>query len=341
MTKPRRCLVTGGMGFIGFNAALSWAEAGSRVVVVDDLSRRTARRNYAEFRRLRPARVEFVQGDVRDQGMVGRLLRRRGGSDLVLHLAGQVAVTQSVLDPVADFDANARGTLSVLEAVRRHSPRSLVLFASTNKVYGGLPWARLRKREGRYEFVHPRQGVAETAPLDFHSPYGCSKGAADQYVRDYARIYGLRTAVFRQSCIYGPWQYGEADQGWVAWFLIAALQGRPMTLYGDGRQVRDVLYIDDLLALYRRAWERRDRAAGEVFNVGGGIGNVLSLLDLLAWLRRRVGRLPKLRRAGWRPGDQRIYVSDIAKARRVLGWAPRVPVPEGLDRLLDWLKPRV
>lgn len=329
------------MGFIGFNAALRFAREGSEVVVLDDLSRRTALRNYAEFKRLRPARVRFVRGDVRDAAAVGRVLGRAGGVDLVLHLAGQVAVTQSVLDPAADFQSNAWGTLSVLEAVRRRSPRALFLFASTNKVYGGLEWARVRRGPTRYRFVRPARGVDESAPLDFHSPYGCSKGAADQYVRDYARIYGLKTVVLRQSCIYGPWQYGEADQGWVAWFLIAALQGRPMTLYGDGRQARDVLFIDDLLETYSLAWERRGRAAGEVFNVGGGPGNVLSLVELLAWIRDRLGIDPPVRRSGWRPGDQRVYVSDISKARRVLGWRPRVPVEAGLEKLVEWLRPRV
>jgi len=258
----------------------------------------------------------------------------------VAHLAAQVAVTHSVTDPREDFERNAFGTFNVLEAVRKFSPRAFFIFASTNKVYGALSQARVRLAEGRYALASHPLGVSEEAPLDFHSPYGCSKGCADQYVRDYTRIYGLRTAVFRQSCIYGPWQYGEEDQGWVAWFLIAALTGKAITIYGDGRQVRDILHIDDLLALYDRAWARPGRSAGAVLNTGGGPGSTLSLRELLRWIRDRLGISPGISYTDWRPGDQKVYVSDISKARRSLGWAPRVSIDAGLGSLADWLRPR-
>ncbi|HAM35862.1 MAG TPA: CDP-paratose 2-epimerase [Elusimicrobia bacterium] len=341
MSDHPKCLITGGMGFIGFNAVVHYARQGRRVVAFDDLSRNTARRNYRDFKSMRLPNVAFVHGDVRDARSLRRLFQKHGGFELVLHLAAQVAVTHSVTDPVQDFERNALGTLNVLEAVRRLCPRAFFIFASTNKVYGALPEARIRLASGRYGFSRPRLGIGEDAALDFHSPYGCSKGCADQYVRDYGRIYGLKTAVFRQSCIYGPWQYGEEDQGWVAWFLIAALSGAPITIYGDGRQVRDILHIDDLLALYDRAMARPSRSSGQIFNAGGGLGSTLSLLELLDWIRRRLAIAPKIRRQDWRPGDQKVYVSDISKARRLLGWRPRVGVDAGLGQLARWLAARV
>lgn len=336
----KKCLITGGMGFIGYNAARHYARKGYAVTAFDDLSRRTAQRNFEEYKRSPPAGVRFARGDVRDYGSVNRAMRRGGGFELILHLAGQVAVTTSVVDPRTDFEINALGTFNVLEATRRSCPKAFFIFSSTNKVYGGTEWVKLGRRPQRYYFKRPKGGIDESAPLDFHSPYGCSKGAADQYVRDYARIYGLRTAVFRQSCIYGPWQYGEEDQGWVAWFLIAALAGRPLTIYGDGRQMRDVLYIDDLLALYDAALARADRASGLVFNAGGGATRTLSLRELIVWIEGRLNLRLDSRRAGWRPGDQKVYVSDIGRARRLLGWQPEHSVEEGLEKLLAWLAPR-
>lgn len=336
----KKCLVTGGMGFIGFNAALYYARKGFSVVIWDDLSRRTAARNYEEFRKMDLPSVQFIQGDVRDAQSLNQMFRDQKGFDLVVHMAAQVAVTTSVVEPRQDFEVNALGTFNVLEAVRQHSPEAFFIFASTNKVYGGMEWVRLGKRKARYFFKHPKGGVDEEAPLDFHSPYGCSKGSADQYVRDYARIYGLKTVVFRQSCIYGPWQYGEEDQGWVAWFLIAALSGKPITVYGDGKQVRDVLYIDDLLALYDLAWKKPKKASGQVFNVGGSPSCTLSLLELLDWMRHEMKVRPKLGWSRWRPGDQKVYVSDISRVRKVLGWKPQISVQSGLGKLLSWLSLR-
>jgi len=328
------------MGFIGLNACLHYAKRGWSVVAFDNLSRATARKNHKEFSRFSIRNIRFVRGDVRRAGEIEIAVRRHGKFDLVLHLAGQTAVTTSVLDPRKDFEANALGAFNVLEAVRRLSPRSALFFASTNKVYGGMEWLRYRDAGKRYELTHPKNGVAETAPLDFHSPYGCSKGSADQYVRDYSRIYGLNTVVFRQSCIYGPWQYGEEDQGWVAWFVLAALAGKRITLFGNGKQLRDVLFVDDLLSVYDAAFSRIRRARGEVFNIGGGPKLTLSLLELLDWIGKRLEIAPKLGRTGWRPGDQRAYVSDISRAGKLLGWKPSISVGAGLEMLLAWLEPR-
>lgn len=337
---PGSVLITGGLGFIGYNAALRYSAQGRNVVLFDDVSRGTAKKNKLEFDRASPRGVRLIQGDIRNARSIERLLEN-GKFDLVLHMAAQVAVTTSVEEPRHDFEVNALGTFNLLEAVRRKAPKALVVYASTNKVYGGTEWVRLGRAKTRYFFEHPEEGIDESAPLDFHSPYGCSKGAGDQYVRDYGRIYGLKTVVFRQSCIYGPWQYGEADQGWVAWFLIAALTKAPLTVYGDGKQVRDLLYIDDLLELYDRAYAQRDRVAGEVFNAGGGLSRTLSLVELLDWMEKRLGRRIPRKTRGWRPGDQKVYISDIAKAQRMLRWTPRVSVGAGLEKLFGWLAPRV
>lgn len=330
----RLALVTGGCGFIGVNAAARLLERGWRVRVFDDLSRRGTERNLRWLKGRGP--VEVKVGDIRDAGAVRRWTRSAGRADLALHLSGQVAVTSSVADPRRDFEVNALGGLNFLEALRALERPPVAVYSSTNKVYGGMEDVGIRLVRGRYAYARLPHGVPEGRPLDFHSPYGCSKGAADQYFRDYARIYGMRTVVLRQSCIYGPHQHGNEDQGWVAHFMKRALAGRGVTLYGDGRQVRDVLFIDDLLDLFD-ACARRPAAHGRVFNVGGGPANSISLLELIAWIERRLGRRVPVARRGWRPGDQRVYVSDVRAARRVLGWAPRVGVEEGLERLWGWL----
>ena len=254
-----------------------------------------------------------------------------------MHLAAQTAVTTSVEAPREDFESNALGTFNVLEAARHLPHLKALLYASTNKVYGGLADVAVVERDGRYAYRDCPDGIAEDRPLDFHSPYGCSKGAGDQYVVDYARIYGLPTVVFRQNTIYGPRQLGVEDQGWVAWFCIAAVLGKPLTIYGDGKQVRDILHVSDLLALYERAIERIDQIKGQVYNVGGGPANTLSLLELVARIEERLQRRLELRFAGWRPGDQRVFIANIAKAARDLGWQPQVGVEEGIESLLAWV----
>ena len=263
-------------------------------------------------------------------------LKAHSDASLVIHEAGQVAVTTSVLNPRMDFESNALGTLNVLEAVRLQAPHMIFLFASTNKVYGGLEHVIVREGASRYEYAEAAEGIDEREPIDFHSPYGCSKGAAEQYVRDYHRIYGLRTVVFRQSCIYGARQYGMEDQGWVAWFTIASLLGRPITIFGDGKQVRDVLWVGDLIDLYQRAVDRIDIAAGQIYNAGGGAGNTLSLRELLIMLEQQLGRPIPRATSDWRPGDQRIFVANSAKARMELDWLPATSPQRGLPLLVEW-----
>ena len=333
----RKWIVTGGAGFIGSHAASRFHARGDRVVVVDNLSRRGADLNLAWLREQGVS--DFVRADIRDRSAMEDLLARHGDADAVLHLAGQVAVTTSVADPRADFEINALGTFNVLEAVRtRAGGRPAVLYSSTNKVYGNLEHVRVVERDGRYAYEDLPFGVDEGEPLDFHSPYGCSKGAGDQYVRDYARIYGLKTVSFRQSCIYGTRQFGIEDQGWIAWFCVAATTGQPFAIFGDGKQIRDTLWIEDLLVAYERAMDRIDAVAGEVFNVGGGPSNTMSLNELVDLLGEAFGRPFDPPRADWRPGDQRVFVADVRKAGRLLGWSPTVPTAEGVRRLLDWVR---
>ncbi len=333
----RHYLITGGAGFIGANYAARLLARGERVTVYDNFSRRGADVNvqWLEDRAPRGA-LRVVRGDVRDAALLTAVTR---DADVVVHLAAQVAVTTSVRDPRLDFEVNALGTFNVLEAARLAPKPPIVLYASTNKVYGGMEDVPVVEEATRYRYANLPHGVPETQPLDFHSPYGCSKGAGDQYVRDYARIYGLRTVVFRQSCIYGPRQWGIEDQGWVAWFVIAALTGRPITIYGDGKQVRDVLYIDDLLDAYDAAVDRIDAVAGQVYNIGGGPDHALSIwAEFGPLLERLLGRPIPVDYGPWRPGDQRVYISDIRKAQRELGWTPQVGVEEGVQRLVDWVR---
>jgi len=328
-------LVTGGCGFIGCNAALRFISRGDRLTVLDDLSRPGTDQNLAWLRG--QGRFEFVRGDICDAALVGRVVRG-GRFDAVLHLAGQVAVTTSVVNPRRDFEVNALGTFNLLEAVREHSPGSVLIYASTNKVYGKLPDFELREDGLRYSLPAHACGVGEAQPLDFHSPYGCSKGSADQYVIDYARIYGLRTVNLRQSCVYGYRQFGVEDQGWVAWFAIAHLLGKPVTIYGTGKQVRDILFVDDLVDCYLAAIERVDKVAGHTFNVGGGPTNTLSLLELLGHLRELSGRAVSHGFDDWRPGDQPVYISDIRKAKTLLNWVPKVNAQEGIGKLYRWIE---
>lgn len=329
-------LITGGAGFIGANAACHYAGRGWRVVVLDNLSRPGTALNLAWLRETAP-RVEFEKADVRDAGLVADIVRQVA-PEVVLHMAGQVAVTTSVADPRADFEVNALGTFNVLEAVRCRAPEALFVNASTNKVYGRMDNLEIAERNSHYTYARLPSGVPETQGLDFHSPYGCSKGAADQYTIDYARIFGLRTTSFRQSCIYGPRQLGVEDQGWVAWFAIATVTGRPVTIYGDGKQVRDVLHVDDLLRAYDMAIDAPQAVTGRAFNVGGGPENRLSLLELLDVLEAETGARPRIERADWRPGDQRVFVSDIGQIREALGWAPEIGVREGVRDLVAWVR---
>jgi len=330
-----KVLITGGAGFIGANCAARFSSRGDQVVLFDNLSRRGSEQNASWLASEHHCRL--VKGDVRNMDELARLFQQEGPFDLVLHMAAQVAVTTSVTHPREDFEINAQGTFNLLEAVRLFNPRAAVIYASTNKVYGGMEDLRIGEVAGRYAYLDQPEGIDEGRPLDFHSPYGCSKGAADQYCRDYHRIYGLKTVVMRQSCIYGYRQFGIEDQGWVAWFCIAAHLDRPITLYGDGKQVRDVLFVDDLVSLYERAYQEINRTAGKIYNVGGGPASTLSLHELLAQLEVLKGRKIPIRYDDWRPGDQKIYVSNIRKAETELGWTPQIPAAEGVKRLYDWV----
>jgi CDP-paratose 2-epimerase len=346
----RPALVIGGAGFVGSNLADRLLRDGREVVVFDTLARPGVERNLAWLRAAHGERVTFVRGDVRDRDAVREAVRDGGGAGAagdVYHFAAQVAVTTSLGDPGDDFDVNARGTLNVLEAVRALRDETgyaaPVLFTSTNKVYGELSDVAEARSPGGARRYEPADaalaatGIAESRPLDFHSPYGCSKGAADQYVCDYARSFGLPTVVFRMSCIYGPRQFGTEDQGWVAHFLIRALEGRPITLYGDGLQVRDVLFVDDLVDAFLLARRHVARLAGRAFNIGGGPANTTSLLELVERIGGLTGRRPDVRFEAWRTGDQRWYVSDVRAFGAATGWQPRTSLAEGLGRLHGWL----
>jgi CDP-paratose 2-epimerase len=333
--RSKRVLITGGAGFVGCNATQYFGSRNWQVTVLDNLSRQGAEQNLQWLRD--GTTFDFEQVDIRERAAVERVFADRS-FDAVIHLAAQVAVTTSVVDPRTDFLVNALGTFNVLDAVRRHCPEAVFIFASTNKVYGKIASAAHELQGTRYAYTDRPYGIAETEALDFLSPYGCSKGAADQYTLDYARIYQIPATSFRQSCIYGPRQFGIEDQGWVAWFAIASLLGRDITIFGDGKQVRDVLHIDDLLRAYEAAIRAPDKIAGQAFNVGGGPGQVLSLIDLIGILETRLRRKIRLRWEDWRPGDQRVYVSDIRKLAGVLDWTPEVGVAAGVSQLVDWVQ---
>lgn len=332
-----KVLITGGAGFIGSNLAHRMLAEGHQVTIFDNLSRSGCEANVTWLRDTYGADAfRLVQANLTD---FDALKDAAKGAERIYHLAGQVAVTTSVRNPRMDFEDNALGTFNALEAARLVGDDPIFLYTSTNKVYGGMEDVAVEEGATSYRYVNLPRGVPETQPLDFHSPYGCSKGAGDQYTRDYARIYGLRTVVMRQSCIYGYRQFGIEDQGWVAWFIIAALKGRPISIYGDGKQVRDVLFIDDLLDAYQAAVDNIDVAAGQVYNIGGGPANTMSIwAEFGPLLERLLGRPIPVTYADWRPGDQRIYVSDIRKAQRELGWSPRISVEEGVTRLFHWIR---
>lgn len=328
-------LITGGAGFVGSNLADALLSTGEPVVVADNLSRAGVRINAEWLQARHPGlfRLEIV--DIRDGRAIRDLVR---GARAIYHLAAQVAVTTSLENPAEDLQTNLLGTFNVLEAARARTSPPPILFTSTNKVYGALEGVPVNRRGEAYVYSDGRPGIDERTPLDFYSPYGCSKGAADQYVLDYSRIYGLPTVVFRMSCIYGRRQFGTEDQGWVAHFGRSLLAEAPVTIFGSGFQVRDLLWIDDLIATMTTAMARIDQTAGEAFNIGGGAGNAVSVRRVLDQLMEITGREVPVQLAPGRPGDQKVYVSDTGKARRLLGWQPQVGWQVGLDRLIEWLE---
>ncbi len=331
-----KVIITGGAGFIGVNAVSRRLKRGDEVVLLDNLYRKGSAENLKWISGQGP--MKFIQVDVRDRAAIERAFRDHRDVALVLHFAGQVAVTTSVADPRLDFEMNALGTLNVLEAMRAQASQATLIYSSTNKVYGDMCDVDLVETPQRYEYAAMPHGVCEDRGVDFHSPYGCSKGAADQYVRDYHRIYGLNTVVFRQSCIYGTRQFGMTDQGWIAWFIIAAELGLPLTLYGDGKQVRDVLFVEDLLDAFDAAADNIEVAKGRVYNIGGGPLNAVSLLDLIDHIGVISGARLDYKIETWRPGDQRVYVSDIRRAKNELRWQPHTDWRAGVQRVHSWVK---
>ena len=333
----RNYFVTGGAGFIGSNYAHKLIQRGEKVTIFDNLSRAGAPRNIAWLEETFGKNAfRLIVGDVRSADLLAESAK---DADVFVHLAGQVAVTTSVTNPRDDFEANALGTFNALEAARLSKRDLIFIYSSTNKVYGAMEDVALKEDPTRWRYADLEHGCPESQPLDFHSPYGCSKGAGDQYVRDYARIYGLRSVVFRQSAIYGPRQFGIEDQGWMAWFVIAAVMERPINIYGDGKQVRDMLWVEDLVEAYDIAVEKIDSVKGKVFNMGGGAENTISVwTEFSPRLEKLLGKPIRVTRGDWRPGDQRVFYADIRKAQQELGWKPKTNVDEGIRKLFDWVK---
>jgi CDP-paratose 2-epimerase len=326
-------LITGGAGFVGSNLADYLMEKGEEVIVFDNLSRKGVDKNL-EWLRSRH-KFEFIKGDVTDRDL---LIRTAKDCEIIFHTAAQVAVTTSVQDPVKDFETNAVGTFNALEAARKNN--SSLIFCSTNKVYGdNVNRIPLLETALRYEFAENKDGVKEDFPLDAreHTPYGSSKLAADQYVRDYSVIYGISTVVNRMSCIYGTRQFGTTDQGWVVHFIKSAIMNQPLIIYGDGKQVRDILFVRDLVELFEKEFIAIKKLSGEAYNVGGGTKNIISLLELISILEELTGRKISYKFSDWRPADQKVYYSDIRKVNKELGWSPKVGFREGIEKTFDWV----
>src|SRR6185369_14193364 len=336
--KAKPILITGGAGFVGSNLAHRLLSNGHRVRLLDNLSRAGVERNLRWLIETHGDLVDIEVPDVRDLSIIKQAVK---DASQVFHFAAQVAVTSSLVDPIEDFEINARGTLNLLEAVRNTDNPPPLVFTSTNKVYGNLADLQFTNGSTRYapvDAVIREFGIAESRPLDFHSPYGCSKGAADQYVIDYARTFRIPALVFRMSCIYGPHQYGNEDQGWVAHFVIRAITGKPISIYGDGKQVRDILFIDDLVDAFLLGQKNMERLAGHAFNIGGGPANTISLLELLDLIAELHGGEVSIHFEDWRAADQRYYVADTSKFSGLTDWHPRVGVHEGVRRLYEWIK---
>jgi len=331
-------LISGCAGFIGSHLTEHFLEQGATVTGIDNLSRTGSENTLKKISERYGNRFHFHKEDIRDFDRIKTVFAEAPSPELVIHEAAQVAVTTSISNPREDFEINALGTFNMLEATRLIAPEAFFEFASTNKVYGKMDDLAVVERHGRYEYADLPRGVDEERGLDFHSPYGCSKGTADQYVRDYARIYSLRSAVFRQSCIYGTRQFGVEDQGWVAWFTIASILGKPITIYGDGKQGRDLLWIDDLVKLYASVYDNADKTAGQVFNVGGGADNVMSLLELVGYLREAGVLKREPAYSEWRHGDQKIFVCDTTKVSDLAGWKASISPKQGVERLIAWTK---
>lgn len=336
-----KLLITGGCGFLGSNLAAHALQQGVDLCIFDSLYRHGSQSNLQWLRT--QGKFEFLHGDIRNANDVQRLVARVR-PDAIFHLAGQVAMTTSIADPRMDFEVNAMGTLNLLEAVRAHASEAVVIYSSTNKVYGDLEQYAYEESATRYVCVEHPNGFDETTPLDFHSPYGCSKGSADQYLRDYHRIFGVKTIVFRHSSMYGGRQFATADQGWIGWFCQMAAETRaglrkdPFTISGNGKQVRDVLHGEDMISLYFSTLTHADAAAGQAFNIGGGTANSLSLLELFALLEREIVQPLDYTKVPPRESDQRVFIADIGKINRIAGWRPKISAQAGVSKMLAWVE---
>ena len=336
-----KLLITGGSGFLGSNLAADALTRGDEIVIFDNLSRSGSRENLDWLQKI--GKLSFEYGDIRNQNDIMRVIQSFK-PEVIFHLSGQVAMTTSIANPRMDFEVNVMGTHNLLEAVRLYTPDATVIYSSTNKVYGDLEQYTYRETETRYECIDKPTGYDEATPLEFHSPYGCSKGAADQYMLDYARIFGLKTVVFRHSSMYGGRQFATYDQGWVGWFCQKAAESKngklkdPFTISGTGKQVRDVLHAEDMKSLYSAAVINIESACGQAFNIGGGYANSLSLLELFSILEEVVETKLNYTRLPVRKSDQRVFVSEISKAKKLLGWEPKVSSHEGIGKMMDWVK---
>lgn len=332
-------LVTGGCGFLGSNLAAEILQQGNELIIFDNLSRFGTTLNLDWLRT--KGSFSFIHGDIRCVNDVENLLKANK-PDVIFHLAGQTAMTTSICRPKLDFEVNALGTIHLLEAVRKNCPEAIIIYSSTNKVYGDLEWVNYKENDSRYAAVDFPYGFDEKTPLDFHSPYGCSKGTADQYMLDYARIYGMKTIVFRHSSMFGGRQFATYDQGWIGWFVSQALKvlkdphTEPFTISGNGKQVRDVLFASDVVNCYLTASQNIDKCTGQIFNIGGGIENSISILELLKFLEKEVKVSLRYREIPWRESDQKVFIADIRKAKGVFGWQPKIGLSESLLKMIEW-----
>ncbi|MBU2099644.1 GDP-mannose 4,6-dehydratase [Candidatus Micrarchaeota archaeon] len=328
--------ITGGAGFIGTNLAEFFLSKGEKVLILDDFSKKGSKENKKYLEKKFHENLKIIKCDIRSDKKI--MEKTFSEAEAVFHLAGQVAVTNSVKNPRQDFEINALGAFNVLEAVRKSKENPVLIYSSTNKVYGKMDDLKITEKNNKYFYEETPEGIKEERLLDFHSPYGCSKGTGDQYFRDYARIYGLNSVVFRQSCVYGKRQFGTEDQGWIAWFVIASVFGKKITIFGNGKQSRDVLYSDDVVNAFDLAAKKIKKTKGKIFNIGGGPENTLSLLELIELLEELNRKKITYSFDKWRPGDQKVFVSNIEKAEKEFGWKPKVPAKKGVEILFNWVK---
>lgn len=328
----QKVLITGGAGFIGFNATVYFLKKGFKVKVIDNISRKTSSINFNELKKFK--NVINEKGDITNSNFLKKSILKFN-PNLIIHCAGQVAVTTSILNPLEDLKSNIIGTFNILEILRQNKLKTKLIHLSTNKVYGSLNYLKTITLKNKYAFKNLKKGVNENHNLDFHTPYGCSKGAAEQYVIDYSRIYGLNTIVLRQSCIYGPNQYGLEDQGWIAWITLCAILGKKINIFGNGKQVRDILHVSDLVSLFYLIYKKKNNKSA-CYNVGGGVKNSISIIELCNFLKKK--KKLKIKLSSVRKGDQKIFISDNSKIQKAFNWKPKISSYEGIEKIYHWLE---